>query len=81
MSMAWEVTDDDIDNVLRAHGQLNAINSQQASDLVDNESDRVEKAVLYYTEMEEQADAANSEIEDILIENKLLSGPKKFNVS
>ncbi len=81
MSMAWEVTDDDIANVLRQHGQLTDENLQQASDLVDHESDRVEKAALNYLEMEEQTDASYSEIEDILIENKLLSGPKKYQVA
>ncbi len=79
--MAWEVTDDDIANVLRQHGQLTDENLQQASDLVDHESDRVEKAALNYLEMEEQTDASYSEIEDILIENKLLSGPKKYQVA
>lgn len=76
MSMAWEVTLEDIETVLEAHGMGDK--AQMIYDDFDGQ-DRVEKAILYYTDMDDQTAAANSEIEDILMEDGVLSGEKKFN--
>jgi hypothetical protein len=75
MSMAWEVTLDDIEHVLDAHGM-----GERAQEIYDEFDDqyRVEKAVLYFTDMDDQTAAANSEIEDILMEAGVITGEKKF---
>ncbi len=73
MSMAWEVTSDDIEQVLDAHGVKF---TEEISDLVDG--DEVEDAILHYCNFENQCDVAISVIEDQLIEAGVISAPKKF---
>ena len=76
---AWEVTREDVDTVLEAHGE--GLISQHIWDNWKQEwTDRVIRAVLYYTDFEEQCDECLSQIEDILIEEGTLKGPKKFTV-
>jgi len=76
MTNAWEVTVDDIEHVLSEHSKSFAI----ADDILINlDYGRVEKAILHYADMGDQADCAYSEIEDILIEDKHLDGPKLFH--
>lgn len=81
MSNAWEITNDDVYNVLSAHNMADSVDDkivESAHDMITDEADRIEQAVLAYTEMEDQTDAALSEIEDILIEQKIIEGDKKF---
>ena len=76
---AWEVTREDVDTVLEAHGE--GLISQHIWDNWTQEwTDRVMKTVMYYTDFEEQCDECLSQIEDILIEEGTLKGPKKFTV-
>lgn len=79
MSLAFEVTNDDLDNVLNAHG---ATMDDDAKDelLVEND-DRLEKAALVYTEMDDQTSSILDELENILIEDKILPKDtvKKFS--
>ena len=81
MSNAWEVTDDDIEHVLSEHGKTKVqIASMLTHNVIDAmDYDRVEKSILYYTDMDDQIQCSYSEIEDILIEEALLVGPKLFN--
>lgn len=73
MSMAWEVTDDDITQVLEAHGlTLTEEIWEEVS------GDKVEAAVLSYTDFDEQVNAAFCEIEDQLIEAGFIKNEKKF---
>ena len=75
MSMAWEVTVEDIERVLEAHNS-----EKDADDVYDTftQNLRVEKAVLWYQKFDDQMDASLDEIEDILIEEKVIEGPKFF---
>ena len=74
---AWEVTPEDVSTVLAEH------DSDLSSEMVFDEHilcehDRIETAVLEYTDFYDQTDASLSEIEDILIEEGVLSDSKKF---
>ena len=81
MSNAWEITEEDVYVVLKEHGLLeDSLTSKildKAFEEVSRQSDRVEKAVLFYTDFDEQGKAALSEIENILIERKMISDKKK----
>lgn len=78
MSNAWEVTQEDIETVLEAHASGVDLDAEE---VFDNfyEGDRVEKAVLYYDDFDDQVTAALSEIEDVLIEQGIIEKPKQFN--
>lgn len=84
---AWEVTENDIDNVLRLHGlrtgpyegkqgdmPLRFSSLQAVSDALDHET-VVDEALQWLT-MSNQTDAASCEIERQLIELGVLTGPK-----
>lgn len=78
MSMAWEVTPDDVGTVLAAHGldvDEDTIHDQYFD---DDAQYRVEDAILYHCNMEDQIVEAMAEIEDILIEAEVIQGEKKF---
>ena len=83
MSNAWEVTTDDIEQVLDAHGIKDCSIDEIFEEMVGSDFDRVEKAVLYYTDFDDQVNSALDEIEDILIENgRIPAGTqKKFSIS
>ncbi len=76
MSMAWEVTVEDIGQVLEAHGS-----ERDPDEVLEafSEGDRVERAVLRYTKFDDQVASALDEIEDILIEDGVISGGKVFS--
>ncbi len=76
MSLAWEVTDEDIIAVLAAHGIHDSDQVAEAEDILD--ADAVEEAVLSYTDFDDQVSASLTEIEDQLFEHGLLSGERKF---
>lgn len=73
MSLAWEVTQEDIETVLQEHG---VAFTEEISEMVDD--DEVEDSILHYVSFNAQCDVALSVIEDQLIEAKVISGPKKF---
>ena len=86
-SMAWEVTVEDVQTVLErfvAEGQYSGDANEDDADSVYDECmdeaacGRVEKAILYYTEFDEQADAAQVEIADILIQERVVQGPNPY---
>jgi len=75
MNFAWEVTIEDVQNVLTEHGM-----SDDAEALLDlyfgakPENDaRVEKAVLRYSDFDDQVASALDEIEAILLEATVIS--------
>lgn len=76
MSVAWEVTVEDIETVLDAHGSN--LDAQDIFDDWDGEFLRIEKAVLWYQDFDQQCAAAQDEIEDILIEKGFITKPKLF---
>ncbi len=75
MSNAWEVSVEDIEKILEAHGS-----EKNPDDVFENFTQdlRVEKAVLWYENFDDQEAAALDEIEDVLIEEKVVDGPKLF---
>ena len=77
MTNAWEVTLEDIEHVISEHGK--SLDEVDALFIDAMDHDRIIKALLHYTVMSDQADCAYSEIEDILIEDKHLDGPKLFH--
>lgn len=81
MGLAWETTEEDVFAVLKAHGAADDIDHPQvaaAHQVVLTEAHRIEHAALHYTDMEAQAHSALDEIENVLIEEGMLSSPKKF---
>ena len=79
MGNAWETTPDDVQIVLTEHSSdLSA--ELVFDDYILRECDRIESAVLDYTDFYDQTDVALSTIEDILIEEKVLSDFKRFQV-
>ena len=80
MSNAWKTTDDDIINVLSAHGKSQEEIDEMLTNVIFDAMDysRVEKAILCYTDMDDQINASHNELEDIFIENKIIDGPKLF---
>lgn len=73
MSMAWEITSEDIKQVLEAH-------EVEFTDLIsDMVSDsEVEDEVLFYCNFDNQVAASLSNIEDQLIEAGVIKLPKMF---
>lgn len=62
MSMAWEVTVDDVETVLKRNGIVKT--EEEISDIHDGlDCDEVEEVVLSYTDFDDQVDAALDEIE------------------
>ena len=62
MSMAWEVTVDDVETVLERNGIKKT--EQEISVIHDGlDCDEVEEVVLSYTDFDDQVDAALDEIE------------------
>lgn len=76
MSNAWETTTDDVKNILRHHEKSGFL--KEAEDVVFENADRIEGAALCYDEMEDQTASAYDEIENVLLEHGILSGPKHF---
>ena len=80
MSNAWESTDEDIENVLSAHGktqeEIDVMFREVIIDAMDHS--RIEKAILSYTDLDDQINASHNEIEDILMEAKIIDGDKIF---
>jgi hypothetical protein len=74
MSNAWEITSDDIKQVLEPQGVKF---TDLISDMVDDAE--VEEAVLSYCNFDNQVDASLCNIEDQLIEAGVITGPKMFD--
>jgi len=81
MSNAWEVTDDDIVIVLSKHGkkpeEIDLIFNDDVDTIMDYSE--IEEAILHYTDIDDQTECSYSEIEDILIAEGILDGPKLFH--
>lgn len=79
MTTAWEVTQDDVAIVLVAHG-LTADQTilDRCEELMMEHADRIEKAALHYNDMDDQTTSALDEIENVLIEEGVITVPKRF---
>lgn len=78
----WEVNDDDVFMVLKAHGKADSIDDkivEQAYRVTKTEERRVMESALRGIDLDDQTDAANSAIEDILMEKGVIEkGKKRF---
>jgi hypothetical protein len=80
MSTAFEITPDDVAAVLLRHGKMNSHDGSLVAEVFDGlDLDRVEKAALCYTDLDDQTASALDEIENILIEEGVLHPPKRFS--
>lgn len=79
MSMAWEVTVDDVEIVLERHGIKKT--EEEISDIHDGlDFDEIEDAVLSYTMNDSQYSAMFDEIENQLMEDGVIeTKEKKFS--
>ena len=75
MRKAWEVRIEDIEKILNAHNS--DADPQEVFENFDQDL-RVEKAILWYQDIESQEAAADDELEDILMEKGIISGGKLF---
>ena len=79
MNNAFEITADDVATVLLRHGMVNSYDEPLIEEMFDAlDVDRVERAALWYTDMEDQTASALDEIENILIEEGVIEAPKLF---
>ena len=79
LSHAWEVTTDDVTAVLVAHGLIaDQTIMDRCEVLMMEHADRIEKAALWYEDMDDQTASALDEIENVLIENNVVTVPKRF---
>ena len=67
MSDAWEVSFQDVANILHGHG-IKKSATKIASIVSCLDTDEIEDVVLDYTDMDDQTNASYSEIEDRLME-------------
>jgi hypothetical protein len=79
MNTAFEITPNDVAAVLRRHGKVKSHDDPLIEQVFDGlDVDRVEKAALYYTDLDDQTASALDEIENILIEEAVIQPPKRF---
>jgi len=79
MNTAFEIRPDDVAAVLKRHGKVNSCDHPLVEELFDAlDLDRVERAALWYTDMDDQTASALDEIENILIEDGVILPPKLF---
>jgi hypothetical protein len=81
MSLAWEVTNEDVGNVLDSHG-VEFKTYGEIEELLDDtiDTDAIEKGVLTYTDMDDQTASMLSDIEDHLMKADVIpKGEKKFS--
>jgi hypothetical protein len=80
MSIAFETTIDDLMTVLKRHGVF--MECERADHIFDkhllSKDDRLTYAALHYITLEDQTESVLDEIEDILIEDGIINGPKLF---
>jgi hypothetical protein len=79
MSLAWEVSVDDIGIVLKAHNiEYDMERLDKLMDALDHEA--IESGVLYYTNFDNQCESALDDIENQLMESGVIpQGKKKFH--
>lgn len=85
MSYAWEVTPEDIFRVLEAHEMAETVDDELVQDglaTVQELTGRITEAVMEYgADVDGISElVALREIEDILIEDGLLSEPRRFEL-
>ena len=80
MTFAWEVTTEDVQNVLAVHGMSDDAEALFELHFVANTENvaRVEKAVLHYSDFDDQGSSAVDEIETILLEAAVVT-EKRFS--
>lgn len=76
MSMAWETTVEDIENVLRSHGVT--MNEEQVEEILESlDHAKIEKNVLRFVSMDAQSESCCSDIEDYLMDKGIVSSSVK----
>lgn len=81
MTLAWEVTEDDVFTVLKRHDVAESMDDpkvDQGFEAVSDEYERIIEAVLFYNDLDDQTNAALDVVEDVLIEHEIVAGPKRF---
>ena len=79
MNTAFEITPNDVAAVLLRHRKVNTYDDPIVEEVFDDlELDRVERAALWYTDMDDQTASSLDEIESILIEEGVIQAPKQF---
>lgn len=76
----WEITSEDVGDVLEAHG-LSFSDEQLNELLLKLDQDVIFKGLEYYTNMEDQTSSMLEDIEIQLMDMKILFGDKKFAMS
>jgi hypothetical protein len=74
-SLSFEITADDVALVLKQHG---VPPTQDLVDWVFDDLNRITAVASLQADLSNQVEAALSEIENILLENRIVNSPKKF---
>ena len=78
-NIAWEITEDDVMNVLRAHG-IRADDPRVASaqEIADVEADTITEGLLSYADMDDQTASMLSDLETAFREAGILGDRVRF---
>ena len=80
MSLAWEITEDDVAWVLRSHGMNKS--EDEISEIHDDlDHEEIIENLLRYTDMEDQMNSMYDDIENALLESGVIAGEKIFHAS
>ena len=75
--VGWQTTPEDVQTVLAAHDFI--LDDDQVEELFAGlDCGAVEKAVLHYTDFDDQIRAMHNEIQNYLIKRDIINGAKKF---
>jgi len=72
---AWEITPDDVETVLDEYDLVTTENVEKGFDIID--ADEVVKAVLSYTDFDDQMNASFATIEEILRREKIVPSDRE----
>lgn len=79
MSSEFDITEEDFLTILDAHGKDHLARQCFEEHYDDEMEGRVDNIVQHYVTTDDQVMAAYSEIEDILVERKVVKPPKNFH--
>ena len=75
--IGWETTPEDVQRVLAAHN-VSLLDDQVAELFASLDCGAVERAVLHYTDFDDQVRTMHQEIESYLLERGVIQGPRKY---
>ena len=73
MSLAWEVSSEDIVNVMTDHGVQIELDDPRLENIISSlDHNKIEQAALFGDDIDEQTEFANENIKEQLLENGII---------